>query len=403
MTQNTQITVTLKELLDRCDFKDIALCIAEWYPEEAVNMSHFKEAFDCLRQLEPIHNTEYESGQKITVSKENFEEDEKKFNKPKQDYYISVHPCGDNWESSLAKEIVVPEELKLTDKEIAAHCLWEMTFYGNPHNKEEFDEVCLRLRGKTDKSNPYTVAAEKLEDKLRKNYLPKRYKYATHYANFQEFLKGKNGRSTPFFKYIPERFGCREPRKNRPKRMRDNRLEQRIKQLERMAKPFWDCYFKLMQRAKIKGVFNAENNSDDARIQEITEAWFILDPVMMMALLSHQMKTNSDIKTFRCGKGLEQRKKEFYSQFQTTDEIRERGLSKRCQLIIYSDLLFDMWECGNIAFYGNIPENEIRIFNNELRIYKAHRYFDGSKELWNEVKDMNINEELQKILNKYSQ
>jgi len=199
-------------------------------------MSHFKEAFDCLRQLETELNLDYESGQKITVYRRNFEELEKKIYKPKHDYYIRVHPCGDFWESSLAKEIVVSEELTLTDSEIAAHCLWEMTFYGNQHNKEEFDEICLRLRGKTDTSNHYTVAAEELEDKLRKNYLPKRYKYATHYANFQEFLKGKSGKPTPFFKYIPDEMMWSEPRKNRPKRMRDHRLEQRIKQLERSAK-----------------------------------------------------------------------------------------------------------------------------------------------------------------------
>ena len=41
--------MTLKELLDRCDFKDIAPCIAEWYPEEAVNMNQYLHASANIR------------------------------------------------------------------------------------------------------------------------------------------------------------------------------------------------------------------------------------------------------------------------------------------------------------------------------------------------------------------
>ena len=33
--------MTLKELLDRCDFKNIAPCIAEWYPKQAVYMNQY--------------------------------------------------------------------------------------------------------------------------------------------------------------------------------------------------------------------------------------------------------------------------------------------------------------------------------------------------------------------------
>ena len=37
-----------------------------------------------------------------------------------------------------------------------------------------------------------------------------------------------------------------------------------LKQRVVHGKPFWDCYFKLMQTAKIKGVFDNEKKSDDA-------------------------------------------------------------------------------------------------------------------------------------------
>jgi hypothetical protein len=196
--------MTLKELLNRCDFRDIAAVIKDEYPDYAMNMTHFKEAFDVLQHLEPELNPDYESYQKVTLSKSDYEEDEKKGKK--RDYYISAHCGGDYWESDLAKEVVVSDELTLTDNETAAHCLWEMTFYGNHYNEEEFDEVCRRIRGKIDTSNPYTVAADKLERKLLDSL----------YLNVDDMIPREH--------------------KNRPKRMRDHRQEQRIKQLERMAK-----------------------------------------------------------------------------------------------------------------------------------------------------------------------
>jgi hypothetical protein len=97
---------------------------------------------------------------------------------------------------------------------------------------------------------------------------------------------------------------------------------------------------------------------------------------------------------------LRKRKEEFYSENNSIAEIRNGNLSKWKQLIIYSDLV-DIWECGNIAFYGNLSENETRIFNNEQRIYKLYNSFKGhSKELWEEVKEKDIEKELQEILNK---
>jgi len=50
--------MTLKELLARCDFKEIAPEIKKHYPEQATRMTHFKEAFDTLRQLEPKLNSD---------------------------------------------------------------------------------------------------------------------------------------------------------------------------------------------------------------------------------------------------------------------------------------------------------------------------------------------------------
>jgi len=41
----------------------------------------------------------------------------------------------------------------------------------------------------------------------------------------------------------------------------------------------------------------------DPRIQEISDAWFVREPLLLMALLSHELRENNHIKTIRSGKG----------------------------------------------------------------------------------------------------
>jgi len=80
--------MTLKELFDRCDFTDIATNLKRFYPEQAVAMTRFKEAFDTLRNLEPNLNMEYSCYQAIELSKSYYDEYEKE--EGGSDYYISV-------------------------------------------------------------------------------------------------------------------------------------------------------------------------------------------------------------------------------------------------------------------------------------------------------------------------
>jgi hypothetical protein len=147
--------MTLQELLNLCDFKAIAPIIEKHYPVQG-QMTHFKEAFDTLRHLEPKLNPDCKD-QEITLSRAEYLDWEKKGKE--QDYYICASCWGDFWTSQLAKEIVVSEELTLTHDEIAAHCLWELTFFGNPYIKEEFDET-LRKRCHNRR--------EKVEDAIRR-------------------------------------------------------------------------------------------------------------------------------------------------------------------------------------------------------------------------------------------
>jgi hypothetical protein len=118
--------MTLKELLDRCDFKDIAPVIRTMYPDMEGSLIGFKEAFDILRHLNPeapeadIENPDEVI--KISKSVDEFSQ---------ETYYRVTPSCGViAWEAYLVNDIIVEDGVILNDHEIVACCLWEMTFYG---------------------------------------------------------------------------------------------------------------------------------------------------------------------------------------------------------------------------------------------------------------------------------
>jgi hypothetical protein len=164
--------MTLKELLDHCDFKEIAPMIKQWYPTQEIELPYYKMAFDILRHMEPekdpknpnetieIHSG-YETQSFYVLSMKYDEE---------QYPAVTVSNCdNDFWKYNLAKEIVVINEigLMLTDNEIAAHCLWSLTIYGfDQSTPEGIEKAFSELMGTKDTSNPYTAAAEKLKEKL---------------------------------------------------------------------------------------------------------------------------------------------------------------------------------------------------------------------------------------------
>jgi len=107
--------MTLKELLNRCDFKDVAPHIVKIYPEHKYMLPDYKMAFDILRNMKPELNPN--NPDKVIEIYSN-------------KYDTSVSNCeGDFWESSLAKKIIMSGQKK-SKNEIAARCLWHITFYG---------------------------------------------------------------------------------------------------------------------------------------------------------------------------------------------------------------------------------------------------------------------------------
>ena len=95
---------------------------------------------------------------------------------------------------------------------------------------------------------------------------------------------------------------------------------------------------------------------EDNRIQEITETWFLKDPLLMMALLSHNLKTNCRINNFRCGKGFIEYNPQ-YVKFLTKQQLEERLKAEVVRILLrhpyrhYNDK-------GNAFIASNITLNE---------------------------------------------
>ena len=166
--------MTLKELLDRCDFKDIVPVIVKHYPETPWAVVDFKGAFDILRHLEPEKNPANREELRLVAC----------FDESSQTTYPGISRWFElgEWKDELSSEIIVDDKLTLTDAEIAYHCLWELTYLGfDQSSTKKWEEAQMNILGKgfeyisesdsspikkePDPLNPYTVAVEELESK----------------------------------------------------------------------------------------------------------------------------------------------------------------------------------------------------------------------------------------------
>lgn len=183
------------ELLQRVRFKDMVpilkeFCISDRQP--VGQLTYYKQVFDCLRLMKPeITNDTMRVG---TSDGE-----------------------GDFWTRSLGKTIVYNDGLPSDDAVVAAHFLWNCTFYGfrpvasyNPHSDEE---------------NPYWMKSFRI--------LEKDMAFAAH-LSMKKYRK-----MTIFEKEETEVFDkVYDPRRkmNRSKRMRLHRHEIMKEKYDRMAK-----------------------------------------------------------------------------------------------------------------------------------------------------------------------
>ena len=191
--------MTLKELLNKVDFDSLAPFIEKSEGRHLDNIYAYREAYDILRYMKPSENFKGEA--RVEWSGEEYGDEQ----------WIGVfHLDGDYWEDALAKEIVIGENVDLPIEEIAAKCLWEITFYGFTPEHEGFEDLLGRkLR------NKYDLKLDRLEESEWRHQIPRKYRVR---RNGQRLISGDWGMKDWFGK-----------RMNRPKRMREHRQEKREK------------------------------------------------------------------------------------------------------------------------------------------------------------------------------
>ena len=195
--------MTLKELLLSCDIKRIIHYVMKYDPKQLGMEPYYKQAYDILCQMESVESTQ-------TINIEWY------CTEYEEEPYIRVSSCtGDFWENCLGKEVVRGKNIECSNEELAAYCLWEMTYFGfSPGDTSYF--------GNIEPLNIYGERAKALSKRRYNNYLPKKYKkYWDRNAYPMEILD-----------YLHKR----ENKRSRSKRMRDYRQDKRIEQLLRNEK-----------------------------------------------------------------------------------------------------------------------------------------------------------------------
>ena len=162
--------MTFKELLNSVTFEEVAPCLLQMHPDAEGNLKWYKIHFDMLRLMTPKHHDDANSDV-CHISMSKWDED--------SEPHLDAHPMeGDYWEHSLTKELVIAPEVKATNAEIAACCIWHTSFYGfvKEHQEEEFRFFKLDnyLNDRWDDYIYHKVRAEKCFSVIRRNggYIP---------------------------------------------------------------------------------------------------------------------------------------------------------------------------------------------------------------------------------------
>jgi len=200
--------MTFQEHINTCTFQELIPLLLKLY-DERNHTASFKMVFDELRLRKAVV-----SPVKIHIYLNKWDDDEPEYiavdcidpDKPDELYSFASYP----WDESLGMEVFPEEDVHLSNAEIAAHCLWEMTFYGFSENQindriKQFEHPLYQIEKEE------AAAIRRLEDKEVKLYKP-------HYHNKK--ILWNNRWKGPM---------------NRSKKKRAYRWEKRIEQLEQIS------------------------------------------------------------------------------------------------------------------------------------------------------------------------
>lgn len=201
--------MTFKELLEKYQFDEIVPEIRTVWKHR--DISGMKMAFDCLKSLVPKQS---EDTIDVTIAGE------------ASDPYVRVMGLSeDQWENGLSKPINIVGDMTITEKELLAHCLWEITYYG--FTPRAVKEKFYGFRNRWEENNQYDKMLHDLVNRnFRKQVKPRNRRY-TIYG--EPGFCAKN--NDELAKYL---FSSQKT--NRRKRKAEKRYRERKEYLERMSR-----------------------------------------------------------------------------------------------------------------------------------------------------------------------
>ena len=104
--------MTLKDLFMQVRFDDLIPSLLEQDENTQNSICSFREAFDLLRMMEPDQDFKGE----VVIQWSKTEEGEEP--------WIKVCHLDNEWEKQLAKEVVLKEDVQLSNEELAGNPLW---------------------------------------------------------------------------------------------------------------------------------------------------------------------------------------------------------------------------------------------------------------------------------------
>ena len=211
--------MTFKELLNSVTFEEVAPCLMQMHSGAEGNLKWYKIHFDMLRQMTPKYDDDANSDVCNITTRE----------MEGGGFRLNAYPMeGDLWEHSLTKEIILAPDVKATNAEIAACCLWHTSFYGFVDKQAQeylrFDEDDLDIKDRWDDSIYNKVKAMRYFSIIRGN--------GGHIPPMKELLQSKK---KELIRRTKEDFWCISESMNKIKKKRMFRREFKGYYYERMA------------------------------------------------------------------------------------------------------------------------------------------------------------------------
>ena len=211
--------MTFKELLNSVTFNEVVPCLLQMHPDAEGSLKWYKIHFDMLCQMTPKHHDDANSDV-CHITMEKWRDGK---------MILDAHPMeGDLWEHSLTKEIILAPDVKATNAEIAACCIWHTSFYGFVREQSQeylrFDEDDLEIEDRWDDYIYNKVKAMRCFSIIRRN--------GGHIPTMRELARTKK---LELIRRTKEDFWCISESMNKIKKKRMFRREFMAHYYERMT------------------------------------------------------------------------------------------------------------------------------------------------------------------------